>query len=891
MAPDFTAYVRRHLPPLDLRPEREAGIIAELAGQLEQAYRESLRAGLSEPEAAASAHAHIKDWQALAAAIRAAETPVPPEPTRALLPGLLQDLRYALRTVRRNPSLSVIVILTLAFGIGGNTAIFTVVDHIALRGLPYPESGRLIDIDHTKDDQPEVDPWCSFDNFSDFRKRSQAFESIAAVSPVWNNMLALGPETERLETLYASADFFPMLRVQPHIGRLFTAAEDDRAQPAPVAVLSYEFWTRRFAASPAVLGKVLQIDGSGVTVIGVLPEQFRWRGGPLAGTSTAIDIWMPLAANQLARSPRLVRFLKVTGRLKPGITVEQGRDEVRRIGDALTREYPGSNRNLSFNGVPLQSKITAPLRPAIYLLLATVGFVLLMASANVANLLLARAVSRTREISVRVALGASRLRVLRQMMTESAVLAFLGAAVGLAVAEILLRLILANGPPALIRTMPISLDSRALAFTTGVAILTAMLAGVVPAWRAVAGNLATAVRQGRGLTAGSHRARTALAIAQVTIALVLIIGAGLLIRSFLRVLSINPGFDLVNVVSVSTLLPPGDWNAQQRTNIYNTVHRRLLATPGVTSVGAVSRVPMLGLNLASILTIEGQEDNLHPPEVEYRAATPDYFTTLRIPLKSGRLFDDRDSPALQQLVIDEITASRYFPGQNPIGKRVRFQPASKDAWFTIIGVVGYTRHFGLEAQPRPTVYRPASLNPLSAPIFVIRTATDPAPWIGQLAQVVRTAYGNMPAYNVFAMQELVDRSTAERRFLMWLLTAFACAALLLAAIGIYGAVSQSVAQRTQEIGVRIALGATPADALLLVFAEGLRIAAAGLALGLAAGCTAARLGQSLLYGVRPNDWLVLSIAPVVLLLFVALACYIPARRATKVDPLVTLREV
>ncbi|MBZ5729066.1 MAG: ABC transporter permease [Acidobacteriia bacterium] len=889
MPPDWNAYVRRNLPELGLSPERENEIAAELADQFEQAWQEALRAGLGEAEAADRARSHVRDWAALAAELRAAERPaeppLAPEPKGPVLAGLGHDVRYACRTLRRNPVFAGIAMVTLAFGIGGNTAVFTVVDHVALRSLPYPHPERLMEIDHTRPDQPEVDPWTAIDNLLDFRQRTRAFESIAGISPVWSNVLTGAGEPERLETLYASAALFPMLGVQPAIGRLFTPEDDNRAQPRQVAVLSYGFWQRRFGGSRGVPGKTLRLDGSAVTVVGVLPQDFRWRGDPLAGTATAIDLWMPLAANQLARSPRTLRFLKVVGRLRRGVTSAQGREEVRRIGGQLTAEYPDANGNLSFAGVALEAKLAARLRPAVYLLLATVGFVLLMASANVANLLLARAESRRREIAVRLSMGASATRLLRQLLTESAVLTVAGGALGFALALVLVRLILAYGPPALVQTVPISLDGRALLFTSAIAIVTAVLAGLVPAWRAISGSPAAVLREGRNITAGNRAVRWALATAQVTIALALLIGSGLLIRSFLRVLAVDPGFEPRNVASVSTQVPDG----AGRLNVYHTVRDRLLATPGVRSVGAVSRLPMLGQNLASLLYIEGQDTAGHPPEVEFRAATASYFPTMGIPLRAGRLFDERDPANLPVLLIDEITARRYFPA-NPVGRRIRFLADGNGPWYTVIGVVGATRHFGLEADPRPTIYRRAELNPLGAPIFVVRTAGDPGPMLQTLARVVRTAYGNMPAYNVFAMEQLVARSTAERRFLMWLLTAFAVAALLLAGIGIYGAISHSVAERTHEIGVRMALGAAPGDVLRLVFHEGLRIAGVGIVLGVGLGWAAAMLGRKLLFGVRPNDLPVFAAATGTLILFAALACYAPARRAARVDPLVTLRE-
>jgi len=887
---NWTQYVRQHLPTLGLRPERESDIFAELAAEFEQAYQEALQSGLDPAESTRRAEAHVKDWNALAAELRAANQPAPVEPRPGSpIDGIWQDVRYAWRSLRLNPTFAAIAVLTLAFGIGGNTAIFTVLDHIALRGLPYQDSSRLINIEHTKTDQPEIDPWCSIDNMLDFRKHSKTFASMSGVSPVWNVVSSGDGDTERLESLYVSSDFFPMLGAAPAAGRFFTPQEDDRVHPSPVAVLSYGYWTRHFGRAADAIGKTLHIDGQSVQVIGALPRDFRWLGEPLAGTAITPDLWMPLGSNQLARSPRTLRFLKVTGKLKPGVSVEEARQEVLQIGGSLTTQFPADNGNLSFAAVPLETRTNGPLRPAVYLLLATVGFVLLMASANVANLMLAKATARGREIAIRVALGATWPRIVRQLVTESAVLAALGGIGGLALAYFLIQLIAAYGPPSMLQNATISIDGRALAFTTVIASVSAILAGLVPAWRAISENTASAVHEGRGTTRGNRTLRAALSVTQVTIALVLLIGAGLLFRSLRQVLAVDPGFNSHNLISISTQVPPGS-GAPQRTAIYNAIRDKLLATPGVVSVGAVSRLPMLGQNLASQLIIEGQESTGHPPEVEFRAATPSYFTTMGIPLQSGALFEDRDTAVRLELLIDSLTAQRYFNGADPVGKRIRFLADSNGPWFTIIGVVGTTRHFGLEADARPTIYRHTVTNPLGNPIFVIRTKADPASITPTLVRTVQETHGKMPAYSIFSMEQLVDRSTAQRRFLMWLITAFAAAALLLAGIGVYGAIAQSIAQRTREIGLRMALGAGKSEILRMVLSEGLQMAALGAVLGLGIGWAAARIGQKLLFQVQPHDPAVFAGAAATVLLSAALASLIPARKASRVDPIEALRQ-
>jgi predicted permease len=893
-APKWHFLVQKRLQKLGLRPEREADIVEEIAAQLEQAYQDALRDGAEPAEAVKRAEGHVKDWGALAAQLRTANQQDIAAPERATL-GLWQDIRYTLRTLQANPGFALITILTLAFGIGGNTAIFTVVDHIALRGLPYPASENLVNIEHTKPDQPEVDPWCALANLQDFQRASRTFETIAGISPVWNLVHTSGSESERLEALFVSGEFFPMLGVnKPAAGRLFT---DKDIQP--VVVLSHAYWMRRFAGSPAVIGQAIRLDGRPATVIGVAPADFRWLGEPLLGTSIQPDIWIPLGQNPLVRSaPRSVRFLKVTGRLKPGVTFAQGREEVQRIGAALTKEHP-DNRGLRFDATLLATRTHGPLRPAVYLLLGTVAFVLLMASANVANLLLARASAREAEIGVRVALGASWTRLFRQMLTESSVLAFLGASFGVALAYGLVRLIVVYGPPTLLRNAGETgamIDLRALGFTLLVTVATALLAGWLPAWKTLQGSsVAANIRQGgRGITHGNRRLRSALSIAQVAIAVMLLIASGLLVRSILRVLSVDPGFQAANVVTVSTQVPPGS-DPARRTAIYNSIRDRLLATPGVQSAGAVSRLPMLGQNITSLFVIEGQDQSAveHPPEVEFRAATPSYFPTMGLPLRSGRLFEERDTAIAFEIIIDALTQQRYFPGVDPVGKRIRFLADREATWFTIIGVVGSVRHFGLEADPRPTIYRHTVTNPLSNPILVIRTTAveEQAPAISTLARIVREASGSsLPTYNVFSMEQLIARSTSERRFLMWLISGFAIAALLLAAIGVYGAISQSVTQRTREIGVRMALGASSPGVIRMVLGEAMRVVGAGALLGLTAGWLAAEAGRKLLFQVTPRDPVVAVIAVGTVLLAGVVACYAPARRAASVDPMLALRQ-
>lgn len=889
--PDWRGYIRQHMPPLRVGPARESEIVAELALQLEQAYGDALAAGASEAEAQQRARFQIRDWENLAREINTAERQSGPR----FLAGLAHDLRYSARLLARSPGFAAIAVLTLAFGIGGNTAIFSMVDAIALRSLPYPHPDRLMAIETRRVEQPEIEPWTSPSDFFDLRERSRAFSTIAGIDPIWSLILTGRGEAEQLQCLFVSADFFPMLGLKASLGRTFAPGEDRAHAPSYVVMLSHSFWQRRFGGSPGIIGQTLVMDGSPYTVIGVMPAGFHYEGEPLAGTASDIDVYCPLAANVLTGSAaRGLRCLKAIGRLAPGVTAEQASDEVRRIGLALAQQYPDSNRGFAMDAQPLRAQVAGRFRLTMLLLLGAVGFVLLMACANVANLLLARAVARHREVSVRAALGASRLRLVRQLLTEGLFMAAIGGLGGLAVAYLGLKCLVAAAPPSLLQGRVIRLDARALLFATATVLGCALLAGLPPASRTVRDDIGNALREaGRGLTAGHHLLRSALVVMQVTVALVLLIGAGLLIRSFQRVLSVDPGFQAHNLVTIWTQVPRAVQTSEQRTAIYRRIHDELMSVPGVRSVAAVSRLPLMGINLGSALFIEGQSTPGVPgPDVEYRRATPEYFTTMGIPLRSGRFFNDHDAPnASTVALINEALARKFFPGGNPVGKRIKLGgDLDKRQWITILGVVGDVRHFGLDIAPRPEVYTAYAANPLFSPILVIRTDSDPSALAATLAAKVRSISPEMPAYDVFTMQALVDRSTTQRRFVMSLLTGFALAALLLAGVGIYGTMSQSVAQRTREIGLRMALGSSPAAALGLVVRHGVRLMALGIALGTLAATGLTQLMSKLLFEVRPLDPLAFAGAALALAAFSLSACYIPARRATRVDPLEALRQ-
>ena len=894
--PDWREYVRGHLPQLHVPPERESEIVAELAAQLDQTYTEAVAGGASEADALRRAEAQFANWHTLAREIDAAEARFAArlEPSHGgMLAGWWPDLRYAGRFLRRNPGFTAVAAITLAFGIGANTAVFTMVDPVALRSLPYHDAGQLMAIETRKAQQPELEPWTSILDLRDMRAGAGAFSAIAGISPLWNVVLTGLGDAQQLTALYVSADFFRLLGVQPALGRAFRPDEDNGTQPSHVVMLSDSYWQRQFGGRAGAIGASLALDNASYTVVGVLPAAFRYEGEPLAGTAGEVDIWFPLSANPLAASPRGLRFLKLVGRLKAGVSPERSGHQMRALAATLAQKYPATNRGFAFDVQPLRAQVTGRSRVAMFLLLGTAGFVLLMACANVANLLLARAAARHKEIAVRAALGASRFRLLRQFLTESFCLAAAGGTLGLVVAFAGLEFLKAAAPASLVRAQDVHLDFRALAFACAAVLLCAVAAGLPPAWHIVRNDIESTLRgSGRSLTAGHHGLRAALVVAQVAAALALLAGAGLLIRSFERLLDVDPGFQGRNLVTISTQMPAAARTPAQRTAMYRLIHDRLLAVPGVVDAAAVSRLPLMGMNLSARVFIEGRSTPGEPgADVEYRAATPNYFSTMGIPLRAGRVFDDRDDAnAAPIALINETMARRFWPGADPVGKRLKLgdNPALAP-WITVIGVVGDVRHAGLDTEPFAEIYRPYAASPLGAPVLVIRTAADARPLVGALSARVRSVSAEVPAYNVWLMQDLVDRSTAQRRFVMWLLSAFALTALLLAAVGVYGTVAQLVTQRTPELGLRMALGASPAAALMLALRQGVRLAAVGIAIGAAAAAALAQLMRKMLFEVQPLDPAAFAAAALVLAAFAALASYIPARKAAQIDPLGALR--
>lgn len=807
---------------------------------------------------------------------------------------LRQDIHVAVRILRANPGFAAAAVLAIALGIGANAAIFSVVNAVLFKPLPYSDPERIVTLETRNLSEPAQEAWTSGADFHDIVARASSFDAIAGISPVWNLAVSGHGETERLEAMFVSASLFPLLGVQPALGRPFVAEEDRRGNAKQVLLLSHSYWMRRFAGNPNAIGQVITVGGQPWTIIGVLPEDFRYVQLSPAQQAANIELWLPLSANEVMDRGRPVRFLKCVARLKPGVSLERANAEMASIGRGLAAQYPDSNGAFAMSASSLRERTVGPVRPAMMLLLGVVGCVLLIACANVANLLLARAAGRGQEIAVRSALGASAGRLARQFLTESMVLAMIGSAAGLALAAILVRAVVALAPAALPRRGEIALDWQVVIFTLAAAVITGLLAGLAPAARLRRAASHDSLRAGaRSISGVDRKLRGALVVGEVALATTLLIASGLLIRSFAALIEVNPGFDASRLITLSTQVPSTVRTPVERTAFYQRIEDRLRTIPGVESVAAVSRLPLLGLGLGSHMVIEGRPLNRdEKPDIEYRVATENYFATMGIPLLQGRLFEERDRERPRDVIlINQALARRYFPNENPLGRRIQLGSGSgNEPWITIVGVVGDMRHFGIDAEPRPEAYRPFGVNPLFSPIVVVRASRDPELLGGELKKAMQAVHPDAPVFNVFAMQKLVDRSTAGRRFPMLLLTGFAALALVLAATGIFGVISQMVAQRTREIGVRMAVGAKPGDVLRMVLGDGLRMAGVGAILGLILSAASAQALRSLLFGVSESDPGPYAAAMVVLLAAAVAACAAPAWRASRLDPITALRD-
>ena len=802
---------------------------------------------------------------------------------------LFKDVRYGLRSLLKHPAFTAISIVTLALGIGANTAIFTVVNAVVLQPLPYPDSERLAMLWTTKDVNQEQ-PF-SFGDYNDLKSQATSFSAIGAASPLWNFTLTGNGEPEPIQGMFVSANLFDVLKVAPEKGRVFTS-DEDRVGGPPVAIISRGLWERRLGADPNAIGKQISFSGISATIVGIMPAGFQFL-------DPAAEVWAPLSQNQFASSARQVRLLSVVGRLNDGVQAGEAAAELTNIARRLESAYPDANGGVGLRLVPLHAQITGKVRPALLLLFGAVGLVLLIACANIINLMLVRGAARHRELAVRAALGAGRLRLLRQLLTESITLSVIGGVAGIVLGSWGVNALLALNPIPIPSYNKIGIDMTVLAFTLGASVVTGIVFGLAPAWRALRFDLISALKEGgRGSVAdtGQRRLSSVLVIAEMAMAMVLLIGAGLLLRSFGRLLEVRPGFTTENLLTMQVGMPNAAYQQpQKRVQFIQQLEASLKAAPEVSSVGVVTRLPLMSAlnNVTTFLTIEGREvPASERPEIDFRRASTGYFQAMGIPLLSGRLVTEQDvTNNTGAVLINEAMAKRFFPGEDPVGKRISTATSTgqQTQWQTIAGVVGNVRHLGLDVEPRPEIYYHTNTVPPFGPVVVIRTTSDPKRLISIARAKVRELDRDVPISNVNTMEELVAQSVAQRRFGMFLLGVFAVLALLLAAIGIYGVVSYSVTQRTQEIGVRMALGANATDVLKMVLRNGMLLALIGVGLGLVGAFALTRLMARLLFEVTPTDVTTFTLVALGLIGVALLACYLPARRAMKVDPLEALR--
>ena len=807
-----------------------------------------------------------------------------------MLADLLHDLRYAARIQLKNPAFTIVAVIALALGIGANTAIFSVVNTVLLRPLPYKDPDRLVMVweDATKAGFPRDVPTNA--NFIDWRDQNQVFEGMAAIADESFNLTGAG-DPERLEGRRVSANLFPMLGVEPQIGRVFSAAEDQPGSQR-VVLLSYGLWQRRFGGDPSIVGKPLTLNGESHTVVGVMPARFQFP-------TSDDQAWVPIAFTPQQAASRNRHYLQVIARLKPGVTLAQAQTEMSTIATRLEQQYPQSNADLGATVTSLHEHLVGDIKPALLILLGAVGLVLLIACANVANLLLARAAVRQKEIAVRIALGARRLRLVRQFLTESVLLSTLGGIVGLAIAFTGLVLLRTFIPENISQAREISIDLKVLGFTLFVSVLTGVIFGLAPAIQAVRFNQSETLKEGGrdAATGGSgKRLRSVLVMAEVAISLVLLIGAGLLINSFLRLRNVDPGFRADNLLTMKIVLPePKYEDFERRQAFYTDLVQRVESIAGVRSAAVTTNLPLYRQGNSITVRIEGRPEP--PPGQEQvvvtRIISPGYFDTMTIPLLSGRKLNDQDVATSRNAsaVISETMARRFWPNEDPVGKRLAAGRVTSDEdWINVVGVVKDVRQFELTAEPRPQMYLSYRQAGFFAPRdLVVKTDIEPTSMAATVRNAVWEIDKDQPVSDIRTMEAILADSIARQRFSMLLLAIFAGVALILAAVGIYGVMSYSVAQRTHEIGIRMALGAQTGAVLKLAVGYGMKLVIVGIVVGLIAAFALTRLMSTLLFGVTATDPTTFTLISLLLVGVSALASYIPARRATKVDPIIALR--
>jgi putative ABC transport system permease protein len=801
---------------------------------------------------------------------------------------LLQDVRYAFRTLRRAPGFTLVALITLAVGIGGTTAIFSVVDAILLRPLPYPESAAIVRVARTADDE-------SFSpaDFLDYKKSARSFSAIAGYRQEVIDLTGRG-DPVRLYAFETTGGFFDVFGLPPIAGRTYSEKADPPTGPR-LAVISERFWEQHLGRDAAVVGSAIRLNAIPFIVIGIMPAAFEHP--------SRADLWIlaprdvptvPIAVEGDLLTKRDVQYFHAAARLAPGVTVAQANAELRTIGDRLARAYPETNEGEAATVEPLQESLVGDVRNALLLLLGAVAFVLLIACANVASLLLARGAGRRRELAVRSALGASRGRLIGQLLTESLALAIVGGALGLLVAYWGVGLLLAVAPESIPRIREVALDPRVAAFGVGVSAMVGVVFGLAPAFQGARAEVVDALKDGGRSGTSRTGLRSALVVAEIALSLILLIGAGLMLTSFARLRAVDPGFVVHSLVVASVPLPQARYDTVAQARFYQQLHERVTANPVASRAALVFPQPFGGANAAGGYQVEGAAARSRADRTvaQVNSVSPGYFQTMGIPLLRGRDLSFADSTDGQPVaIVNRTLAEREWPGQDPIGKRVAFGTPSEDpnAWITVVGVVADSRRSDLEGETPPAIYFALPQFALPFMSVVVRSDAGEAAVSRAVRDAVRSIDPELPIDEVRTIEQVLERVTGQPRFRAVLIAVFASVALLLAAVGLYGLISYSVAQRVPELGVRLALGATPSQVARLVVTQGLWLSLIGIGIGIAGALAVARVLQGLLYSISATDPVVYAALAALLLMIAALACYVPARRAMRIDPMTALR--
>ena len=818
---------------------------------------------------------------------------------------LRSDVGHALALARRRPLVTALAVMALALGIGANSAIFTVVNGVLLQPLPYGDADRLVMVWSSNPREQKPINVVSPANFLDYRAGVRELADLEGfMSFVTNDQLATDEGPEQVLVVNAGLRIFDVLGRPALLGRTFAPNDTD----ADAILLSHGYWQRRFGGDQGIIGRALTIDGRPRTVIGVMPDDFVFPYATMLGpdgftTRTGVDVWSAWIperdpfANRGGQLVRNVHYLAVVGRLHEGVTAEQLEARLATVARQLAQAYPASNEGWGTVVVPLHEQAVGPVRTALLVLLAGVGVVLLMACVNVAGLALAQSVARSRELAVRAALGAGRGRLIRQLLTESLLLAGAGAAVALLAVQWGVRTLVALAPPTIPRLSEIHPDATVLGVTLAVAVVAGIGIGLVPAFAASRPDLRDALQDGARGSAGAspaaRRLRSGLVVGEVALAVLLSAGAVLLLRSFTALLAVNPGFTPDGLLTMQVTLPERLSTAEARLAYYDELFERLRGIPGVVAAGGTTRLPLGSTSVSTTIDVEGQpRPDTELPEVQFRRAVDDLFGAMRMPVTRGRGFTREDGPQAPPVaVINEAMAARLFPGEDPIGRRIRTGPSpSRNPWMTVIGVVGNVRHTGLEQTPAPEMYISHRQGPPVAPFLVVRTAGDPATLVDSVRVNLRAFDRQLALFDVRTMLDVRSASVAPRRFILLLVSSFGLLALVLAAVGVYGVMALVVGERTREVGVRLALGAAPATVLRMILGQATRLAAAGVVIGLGAAATVSPLIESQLFGIGPSDPVTFVAVPVLLLAVAAAAAWAPARRAMRTDPMQAIRE-